>query len=146
MLDFAKALLAILLLAVTALAQRVTLLAPAFNSPLSPGQNFTVDVDKPDSLSPSYDVSVAIGLQSCGTAPCEALASAGILGNILYTGDYTPQLRPNSSDVSQNYTVQVPSTMASGPAILTVAHFYLLGAGATPAYDTVNTTVIILES
>ncbi|KAJ8453895.1 hypothetical protein ONZ51_g13341 [Trametes cubensis] len=138
-----KTIYAVLFFVVAALAQSVTILSPTINTTLSPGDNFVVDVDKPDSLSPSYDVSVAIGLQSCGAAPCAALASAGILGNILYTGDYRPQLRPNSSDVFQNYTVQVPSTMATGPALLTVARFYLLGAGASPVIQTVNTTLII---
>ncbi|KAI0333489.1 hypothetical protein GY45DRAFT_1319440 [Cubamyces sp. BRFM 1775] len=138
-----KAIYAVLFFVAAAFAQSVTILSPTVNTTLSPGDSFVVDVDKPDSLSPSYDVAVAIGLQSCGAAPCAALASAGILGTILFDGEYKPQLRPNSSDVFQNYTVQVPSTMESGPALLTVARFYLLGAGASPTIQTVNTTLII---
>lgn len=66
---------------------------------------------------------------SCGSGtPCDGLgASSGILGNIIHTGDYSPQLRPNSTHLFQNYTVQVPSAMESGPAVLMIAHFYLLG-------------------
>lgn len=66
---------------------------------------------------------------SCGSeTPCDGLgASSGILGDVIHMGDFSPQLRPNSTHLFQNYTVQVPSTMESGPAVLTVAHFYLLG-------------------
>ncbi|KAI0362389.1 hypothetical protein OH77DRAFT_1416647 [Trametes cingulata] len=129
--------------AAAAFAQSVTILSPAPGTILSPGSTFVVDVDKPDTLSPSYDVSVAIGLESCGETPCSQLASAGILGTVIHAGDYTPQLRPNSSHLFQNFTVQVPSAMQTGPAVLTVGHFYLLGAGASPAVETINTTVVI---
>ncbi|CDO72939.1 hypothetical protein BN946_scf185002.g124 [Trametes cinnabarina] len=138
-----KRVFAILSLTAVTLAQRVKIVSPTVNTTLSPGDSFVVDIDKADSLSPSYDVSVAIGLESCGTTPCATLASAQILGDVLFSGDFSPQLRPNGSDVFQNYTVQVPPSMASGPAVLSVAHFYLLGAGATPSVDMFNTTVII---
>ncbi|KAI0647294.1 hypothetical protein C8Q79DRAFT_1000244 [Trametes meyenii] len=135
--------LSLLTFVTAASAQSVTILAPMANASLSPGNTFVVDVDKPDTLSPSYDVSVAIGLQSCASTSCTTLASSGILGNMLFAGGFSPQLRPNSSHVFQNFSVQVPSTFQRGPAVLTVAHFYLLGAGATPAIETLNTTVVI---
>ncbi|KAI0672977.1 hypothetical protein C8Q78DRAFT_690734 [Trametes maxima] len=138
-----KSVLSFLALAAAASAQSVTILAPKANTSLSPGSTFVVDVDKPDTLSPSYDVSVAIGLQSCASTSCSTLASSGILGNILFAGDFSPQLQPNSSHVFQNFTVQVPSTFQSGPAVLFLVHFYLLGAGATPAIETLNTSVIV---
>ncbi|OJT09101.1 hypothetical protein TRAPUB_14428, partial [Trametes pubescens] len=113
----------------TAFAQSVAILSPPAGATLAPGNDFVVDVDKADSLSPSQDVSVAIGIISCGSeTPCEGLgASSGILGNVIHMGDFSPQLRPNSTHLFQNYTVQVPSAMESGPAVLTIAHFYLLG-------------------
>ncbi|KAI0372902.1 hypothetical protein BV20DRAFT_1050328 [Pilatotrama ljubarskyi] len=138
-----KAVITALSLVALAFAQSVTILSPAPGTTLSAGESFVVDIDKADSLSPSYDVSVAIGLQSCGETPCSQLASAGILGNVLHAGDFTPQLRPNSSHLFQNYSVQVPSTMQTGPAVLTVGHFYLLGAGASPVVETVNATIVI---
>ncbi|KAL7283590.1 hypothetical protein ACG7TL_003025 [Trametes sanguinea] len=140
-----KTIFAILSLAGVALAQRVKIVSPAIGTVLSPGDSFVVDVDKADTLSPSYDVSVAIGMESCGTEPagCAPITTAQILGNVLFSGDFSPQLRPNSSDVFQNYTVQVPASIPSGPAVLTLAHFYLLGAGATPTVDMTNVTLLI---
>ncbi|KAI0636731.1 hypothetical protein C8Q77DRAFT_1215680 [Trametes polyzona] len=134
---------AVIALAASALGQSIAILSPPAGATLSPGSTFIVDVDKADSLSPSQDVSVAIGLESCTQASCDTLASSGILGNIVFTGDYSPQLRPNSTHVFQNYSVQVPSTLQAGPAVLSIAHFYLLGVGASPAVEMVNTTVTI---
>ncbi|KAI0780687.1 hypothetical protein BD413DRAFT_600239 [Trametes elegans] len=126
-----------------ALAQSVTILSPTTNTTLARGSTFVVDVDKPDTLSPSTDVSVVIGLVSCASASCSDMAAGGILGNILYKGDYTPQPRPNSSHLFQNYSIVVPDSLQTGPAVLNVAHFYLLGAGPGPTLETVNTTVVI---
>ncbi|KAI9057902.1 hypothetical protein FKP32DRAFT_1681133 [Trametes sanguinea] len=140
-----KVILSVLSLTAVALAQRVKIVSPAINTVLSPGDSFVVDVDKADSLSPSYDVSVAIGMESCGMEPagCAPITTAQILGNVLFSGDFSPQLRPNGSDVFQNYTVQVPPSMPAGPAVLSLAHFYLLGAGATPTVDMTNVTLMI---
>ncbi|KAH9846311.1 hypothetical protein C2E23DRAFT_872437 [Lenzites betulinus] len=126
------------------IAQSVAILSPPAGATLSPGDTFVVDIDKADSLSPSQDVSVAIGLAACESPEsCDAVASGGLLGDPLFTGDYSPQLRPNSTHLFQNYTVQIPSTLPSGQFVLAVAHFYLLGAGATPTVEMVNSTVTI---
>ena len=85
-----------------------------------------------------------------------------MLGNVLFHGAYTPVLKPGTGDLFQNCTVQVPASMANGQAMLTVAHFYLLGvcpcdlyqhpwwslysrvlykAGANPAVEMTNMTL-----
>ena len=87
-----------------------------------------------DSLTNSQDVSVAIGLLPCaGRAPagtCDGIDPTQELGTVLFAGPYTPQAVPGSTTLVQNYTVTVPSDFPSGPALLSVPHFVLVGVRA----------------
>ncbi|KAH9945901.1 uncharacterized protein BXZ73DRAFT_95418 [Epithele typhae] len=136
-----KILATISALVASSVAQSVLIRSPAPNETVSPNQTFVVEVDKPNSLSPSMDISVAIGMESCNAAGCEAVSQAQMLGNVLFAGGFDPVLKPGTGDLFQNFTVQVPATMPSGQAMLTVAHFYLLGAGANPAVELANVTL-----
>ena len=85
-----------------------------------------------NSLSNSQDVSVAIGLLSCaGRAPsgtCEGIDPTQELGTVLFAGLYTPQLVEHGDlTLVQNYTVTIPDDFPSGPALLSTAHFVLIG-------------------
>ena len=85
-----------------------------------------------DSLTNSQDVSVAIGLLSCaGRAPsgtCDGIDPTEELGTVLFAGPYTPHLiNSGSTTLVQNYTVTIPNDFPSGPALLSVAHFVLVG-------------------
>ena len=66
-------------------------------------------------------------MESCESTGCDAVSEAQMLGHVLFTGAYSPVMKTGTGDLFQNFTVQVPSSMASGQAMLTVAHFYLLG-------------------
>ncbi|KAI0355468.1 hypothetical protein OH77DRAFT_1436969 [Trametes cingulata] len=125
-----KAAIAVLSSAALAFAQSITVPLPPPRSTLTPGSAFVVEVNRDvDSAVPSRDVSVAIGLESCGQAQCGALASEGMLGTVLYAGDYAPQPQPgNSSQLSEQFNASVPAGMQAGDALLNVAHFYLDGA------------------
>ncbi|KAI0647684.1 hypothetical protein C8Q79DRAFT_1008099 [Trametes meyenii] len=130
-----------------AAAQMAVILSPPPQSTLSPGDQFVVDVDRPDTLTPSQEVSVAIGLLSCaGIAPpgtCNGVDPTEELGRVLFAGPYTPQLRPGGSDLFQNFTVTVPDNFPPGAAALSVAHFSLVGAGLSPILEVPSETVII---
>ena len=85
-----------------------------------------------DSLTNSQDVSVAIGLLSCaGRAPsgtCDGIDPTEELGTVLFAGPYTPQLVEHGDlTLVQNYTVTIPDDFPSGPALLSTAHFVLIG-------------------
>ena len=133
-------------------AQMVVIFDPPANTTLSPGQNFTVEVDRPvcslisllhlaphlisvlqDTLTNSLDISVAIGLLPCaGRAPpgtCDGVDPSEGVGAVLFAGPYQPVLIPGSGSASlkQNYTVTVPDGFPSGPAALSVSHFALIG-------------------
>ncbi|KAI0632497.1 hypothetical protein C8Q77DRAFT_1218845 [Trametes polyzona] len=125
--------LLVVLSALTSLAaaQMAVIRAPPAKSTFAPGDKFIVDVDRPDTLTGSQEVSVAIGLLPCaGRAPpgtCDGIDTTEQIGIALYAGSYTPQLRPGGSDLFENFTVSVPSDFPSGPAALSVAHFSLVG-------------------
>ena len=74
---------------------------------------------------------MAIGLLSCtGRAPpgtCDGLDTTQTFGSLLFAGEYHPVLVPGGEGRSQNYTVVVPEGFKIGPALLSVAHFSLIG-------------------
>ncbi|KAH9901579.1 hypothetical protein C8Q73DRAFT_832994 [Cubamyces lactineus] len=139
-----KSTLVFLALASSAFAQSIAIFAPSANTTVTAGSNLVVDVEKKPGLSAPSDVSVVIGLRTCGT-DCEAIASTGTVGAPLLKGDYSPQVVSGSFSTMafQNYTVQVPATTPKGPALLAVAHFYLGGAALAPGVETVYTTIIV---
>ncbi|KAL1950814.1 hypothetical protein VTO73DRAFT_5938 [Trametes versicolor] len=134
-------------LASLAAAQMAVIRAPPAQSTFAPGEQFIVDVDRPDTLTGSQEVSVAIGLLSCvGRAPpgtCDGIDFTEQIGTALYAGPYAPQLRPGGSDLFENFTVTVPEGFPSGAASLVVAHFSLVGALNWPTLEVLNETVHI---
>ncbi|KAI0769939.1 hypothetical protein C8Q74DRAFT_1369185 [Fomes fomentarius] len=128
-------------------AQNAVIAQPPPGTHLSPGQSFVVEVDRPNSLSNSLEVSVAIGLISCkGIAPpgtCDGVDTSQRFGQILFAGPYSPQLAAGKGALVQNYTVTVPDGFQTGPAILSVAHFNLVGALFFPSLQVLNETVLI---
>ncbi|RPD62839.1 hypothetical protein L227DRAFT_573357 [Lentinus tigrinus ALCF2SS1-6] len=142
-----KALSIVALLSSLAAAQNVVIHAPPPHTTLSPGQSFTVEVDRPNSLTNSLEVLVGIGLISCvGRAPpgtCDGFSTTEQFGTVLFAGPYNPVLAPGTGALVQNYTVTVPSDFQKGPAALSVAHFNFVGALFFPSLEVLNETVII---
>ncbi|KAH9851615.1 hypothetical protein C2E23DRAFT_886463 [Lenzites betulinus] len=142
-----KFLLVLSALASLAAAQMAVIRAPPPSSTFAPDQKFVVDVDRPDTLTGSQEVSVAIGLLSCvGQAPagtCDGIDTTEEIGIALYAGPYTPQLRPGGSDLFENFTVTVPAGFPAGAAALSVAHFSLVGARNWPTLEVLTETVFI---
>ncbi|KAH8112257.1 hypothetical protein DFH11DRAFT_1608864 [Phellopilus nigrolimitatus] len=112
-----------------ALAQRISLGSPSAGQTLSAGQSTTVQVFKPDSLSGSTEIGIAITLQKCSQTPCPDESQT--LGN-----------GGNAVQPFQNFTVTVPSGF-SGPAVLSVAHANLIGAGPSLFTEITNVTVTV---
>ncbi|KAI0337054.1 hypothetical protein BDW22DRAFT_1340557 [Trametopsis cervina] len=140
-----------LVVAVAAAAQGIAIGAPAPGSTLTHGQNITVEVDKPNSLTGSTDVAIVIALRSCTifqSSSCDQFDPSEVLGNILYYGPYSPNYQnvpgQGFKPPYQNFTVNVPNAFQPGPAVLSVSHFVLLGAGPQAILDIVNTTVNVV--
>ena len=133
-----------LALPILSLAQNVVITYPPDGQSIVPGEDFTVQISLPvrlchpiitfstsdlyvtqGSLTGSTQVSVAIGVASCASSPCRS--PADILGDVVYSGPYTPIPYSNVQPEYQNFTVSVPNGFPAGPAQLNVAHFYLVG-------------------
>ncbi|RPD62829.1 hypothetical protein L227DRAFT_562089 [Lentinus tigrinus ALCF2SS1-6] len=130
----------------SALAQRIAVGAPAEWTNVQPGQNVTVRVDKPNSLSGSQDIAIAIGLWPCGSTACSNIDVQEVLGDVVYSGPYTPQLVSPGLPPFQNFTVTVPEHFQPQQVSLSVAHFALIGAGSMPFMEVANITLIIPQA
>ncbi|KAI0075758.1 hypothetical protein K474DRAFT_1559154, partial [Panus rudis PR-1116 ss-1] len=133
-------------LAASAFAQRIAIGAPADQASISPGQSITVEVDRPNSLTGSQEVAIAITLVSCTSFPdgqCGSVDTSQRLGTTLYSGSYNPQYQQGafSKPPHQNFTVTVPETIAQGQASLSVVHLSLVGAGPFPFLEVANRTL-----
>ncbi|KAH9925403.1 uncharacterized protein BXZ73DRAFT_79062 [Epithele typhae] len=141
-----KTFFALACFAAAAAAQRIAIGAPASMSTVAAGSNITVEVDKPNSLSGSTEVGLAIGVLPCGSSPCSSINVTQFLGNIVYSGSFDPQY--DSSDPSkppfQNFSIEIPSTATSGQQLsIGVVHLSIVGASGTPFTEVVNTTVVV---
>ncbi|TFY62014.1 hypothetical protein EVJ58_g4139 [Rhodofomes roseus] len=138
-----KSLLVCGALALAAAAQNINIALPEALVTVNPGDNITVQVIKPNSLTGSTEVGIAICLKSCTgyTGGCDAVDTTEALGSVLLTSSWAPVYHPDEWYPYQNFTVTVPTSFQSGQAILTATHFALLGAGPYPYTDTANQTI-----
>lgn len=75
-------------------------------------------------LTGSEEVSLVIGAFPCTYGMCPGASE--VMGDILYSGPYNPQLYDNAWNPYQNFSVIIPSWY-NGVVQLGVAHFFLLG-------------------
>ncbi|KAF4563242.1 hypothetical protein EYR36_003681 [Pleurotus pulmonarius] len=111
------------------LAQSIVIGFPKTGANITAGSNFIVEVDRPNSLTGSTEVGIAINIQPCA-ARGECIFSEDLLGFTLYAGSYNPQFHTNVSfslPPHQNFTVALPSSFAKGTALLSVTHLSLVG-------------------
>ncbi|KZV75193.1 hypothetical protein PENSPDRAFT_572074 [Peniophora sp. CONT] len=134
-----KFILAPLLLAASTLAQSISIADPADGATLTAGSPMNVELDFPNSLTGVKHVSVVISFLSCGVQPCD-MGADQILGNVLYSGNYTPAYTTDDAakPPNQNFTLTIPSEASTGAGLLNVAHFYLVGASAQPILEYKN--------
>ncbi|KAI9430236.1 hypothetical protein H4582DRAFT_1807991 [Lactarius indigo] len=133
-------------LAACAFAQTIEIGYPHHNTHIKPGKEFTVQVNRPDTLTGSQEVAIVISLLQCPkNSHCPKPFDE--LGTTLYAGSYNPQFPDPSTnspeDVpQQNFTVTVPSFFKTNhTAQLAVTHLSLVGAGPFPLYQIKNVTV-----
>ncbi|KIL61390.1 hypothetical protein M378DRAFT_51915, partial [Amanita muscaria Koide BX008] len=122
-----------------AFAQSVEIGYPPNGASVPAGQDLTVQVVRPDTLTGSQEVAVVIGLASCTSQSC--LPPNAVMGNILYNGPYNPQFQqPNlpPRPPYQNFSVAIPASWTKGAAQLNVAHFTLIGLGPFPFSETLS--------
>ncbi|KAL3474047.1 hypothetical protein BJX99DRAFT_232319 [Aspergillus californicus] len=110
-------------LAATALAQNAGVTLPG-GSKLTAGSKVVVQVQRPNSLTGSTEIGIAIGIQSCPNSPCTSTDSS--LGTLLYHGSFNPQYHEGSNPPYENFTVTVPD-FDTGKAVVGVAHAAIVG-------------------
>jgi hypothetical protein len=139
-----------------AFAQSIEIGYPHHHTHIKPGNNLTVQVERPvrylpttvvfgsvlkqrihwqDTLTPSQEVAIVISLLQCpkkGRCP----KPSDVLGTILYAGPYNPQFptfQTPHNHPQQNFTVTVPSSFtAHRIARLAVSHLTLVGVSGIP--------------
>ncbi|KAJ4482097.1 hypothetical protein J3R30DRAFT_3402737 [Lentinula aciculospora] len=124
----------------TACSQTISVLSPSPGAEITPGQDVTVQLAFANSLTGVEHVSAVIAMINCAGAPCPTDAS-DTLGIPLFAGNYTPQYHEQNLPPYENYTVTIPSTLATGTNLLTVAHFMLVGVSAVPVLEFDNVTL-----
>ncbi|PIL22920.1 hypothetical protein GSI_15616 [Ganoderma sinense ZZ0214-1] len=141
--------LALIAFAASALAQHIEIGTPNNFAEVKAGSKITVEVNRPNSLTASTEVGIAIGLWPCGgpkgTSKCASTDVSQVLGNVVYTGSYKAEYdsAQPSKPPHQTFEVTVPTSFSKGEVSLGVAHLFLMGAGSEPVYEFVNTTLVI---
>ncbi|KAI0315831.1 hypothetical protein OF83DRAFT_1061446 [Amylostereum chailletii] len=122
-------------------AQNIEIGYPAAGASVKAGDPMFVQVNRPNSLTGSTEVTVVVSMASCSNG---CIDPSEYLGSTLYHGAFDPEYPTNRTpqDVpQQKFTVTVPDTFPAGQAVLSVVHLSLVGAGPFPLYEIKNVTV-----
>ncbi|KAJ6494013.1 hypothetical protein C8R47DRAFT_1043727 [Mycena vitilis] len=128
-------------LVTSTLAQGIRIAAPANGATVSAGSAIVVDVERPDTLTPSTQLALAIGFSPCNSGACRTPLEE--LDTVLYNGTFDPQFRDDGdrNRPHQNFTVTIPVSAPRGTALLSVINFSLVGAVSVPLLQALNITV-----
>ncbi|KAJ5384834.1 hypothetical protein N7517_002745 [Penicillium concentricum] len=137
-----KSFFSIVLFVAVAIAQRAAIGLPAEDQRINSGKEVVVQVQRPNSLSPSKEMGIAIGLSSCKSSPCREADE--VLGTVLYNGPFNPQYHESSLPPYENFTVTMPTSATLGRSQINVAHAALIGAGPSAFLESLNQTVFIV--
>ncbi|KAH7903482.1 hypothetical protein BJ138DRAFT_1131350 [Hygrophoropsis aurantiaca] len=118
-----------------ALGQTIELEYPTDGSVFEAGETLTAQVSRPNSIIGCTEVGIALATSSCNDEGCPDPAQR--LGNVLYAGPFKP------TNGYQNFTVTIPSSMNSGPAIFSLTHLCLLGGAPTPLLEFRNASISV---
>ncbi|KAF8433024.1 hypothetical protein L210DRAFT_3763744 [Boletus edulis BED1] len=119
--------------------QTIALGAPADGDMLYQGESFTAQVIQPGSPIRCTQVGIALAVAHCTDGVCPEPSER--LGDVLYAGPWNPTSHPDG--FYQNFTLNLPEYDATGPAIFTLTHLCLLGAGPIPLLEYRNASVTV---
>ncbi|KAG8218040.1 hypothetical protein J3R82DRAFT_4965 [Butyriboletus roseoflavus] len=130
-------------LASAALAQSISIIAPAAQTTLQASSSLVVELQELPGPESVVEAGMAIGFIACPNSVCPDVTQN--LGSIVYNGPFAP--KSNSADIHayENFTVIVPS-FTNGPMQIGVARFYLYGPYSIPKLDYATTTVYVVGS
>lgn len=122
------------------LGQTIELGSPQNGDVLQTGQNFTVQVIQPESMASVFQVGISLSIANCNNGVCPQPTQQ--LGDVLYAGPWTPTAH-SPGGFYQNFTFPITSDFVKGPAVFTLSHFCLIGAGPVPETEFRNASVTI---
>ncbi|OQE46290.1 hypothetical protein PENCOP_c001G01811 [Penicillium coprophilum] len=137
-----KSFISMLLFIAVTIAQRAAIGLPTKDQRIISGKEIVVQVQRPNSLSPSKEMGVTIGLSSCKSSPCRDADE--VLGTILYNGRFNPLGHESSLPPYENFTITVPASATLGKSQINVAHAALIGAGPSAFLESLNQTVYVV--
>jgi len=143
---FFKSLAAAACLLLSVSAQSIQIGSPQPGDLIHPGKNFTIEVDRPNSLTGSQEVALVIAMQNCDKTNCTQFTSTEYLQHVLYFGSYNPQYQSGPGQGKpphQNFSVVVPLGFGQGKSRISVTHLSLVGASPFALYETRNVTVTV---
>ncbi|KIJ69746.1 hypothetical protein HYDPIDRAFT_77599 [Hydnomerulius pinastri MD-312] len=126
---------------VSSFGQTIELGYPVDGAVLTAGQDFSAQVILPYSMASCIQVGIALAVNSCSNGVCPQPTSQ--LGDVLYAGAWNPTTLKPGYGLYQNFTVQISEYMTQGPAVFTLTHLCLLGAGPAPLLEFRNASVTI---
>ncbi|KAF8589822.1 hypothetical protein K439DRAFT_1628353 [Ramaria rubella] len=126
-----------------AIAQSINIASPAVGQTFPSNQNVTVQVQLPDSLSPSLQMpQLVIGVLSCKTSDCSDVGNNTLTntGGVTESVPFTPQRADPTQSPFQNYSVSLGDT--TGTKLIRILHVFGVGAGlqATMEFKSVIVT------
>ncbi|KAL0579134.1 hypothetical protein V5O48_002866 [Marasmius crinis-equi] len=134
-----------LTLILSVFSQTIQIADPADGASVQSGQNMNVMLEFPNSLTGMTHVSVVISLLDCpdlNKGQCVQQNATDSLGKTLFAGNYTPQFHEQDRPPYQNFTVAIPQGQQPPNLLLTVAHFMLVGASASPILEFKNVSLV----
>ncbi|KAL4076387.1 hypothetical protein V8B97DRAFT_13933 [Scleroderma yunnanense] len=123
-----------------AFGQTIELGSPQNGDVLQTGQNFTVQVIQPESMASVFQIGIALSIDNCNNGVCPQPTQQ--LGDVLYAGPWAPTAHPQGG-FYQNFTFPITDEFTKGPAVFTLSHFCLIGAGPVPYTEFRNASVTI---
>ncbi|EIW81129.1 hypothetical protein CONPUDRAFT_56505 [Coniophora puteana RWD-64-598 SS2] len=115
---------ALALFVASAMSQAINISSPPSGQTVLAGEKLNVEVTRQNSLSPSEEVAIVIGVSSC-TDENSCPSPSQVIQHVLYNGPYAAP--------HQNITVTLPSSLNGGHAVLSVTHFSLVGVSCVPS-------------
>ncbi|KAF5361140.1 hypothetical protein D9758_009035 [Tetrapyrgos nigripes] len=133
-----------LILVAGVLGQSAYIETPTKGNSVTAGTSLVIDVVRPNTISSSVEIGIAIGIASCAASRCYSAAET--LGTLLYNGIFNPQYDAKPFETGQyqphqEITVQIPEDFTKGDAQINFAHFFLLGASLSPTVETSSVSV-----
>ncbi|KAJ6016535.1 hypothetical protein N7540_011126 [Penicillium herquei] len=103
-----------------ALAQNAVINIPERQQTVTAGSDLIVQVLRPNLLTNSQEMALAIGFSFCANGGCSPASED--MGTVVYSGNFNPVSHEEFLPPYQNFTVPIPSSYSSGKAQVNVAH------------------------